>query len=122
MNYQSVQYQGPTAGQPGRIYNWSLNIQHEIKNFLIDVAYQGNRGTRLNSTIDLNQLPTSLLSRFDPIGAYRFAGRRRGWLHGALRQLPGQPERRPVAASVSAVPLGIQPLCRLRQELVIRRR
>ncbi|MBL0159510.1 MAG: TonB-dependent receptor [Bryobacterales bacterium] len=63
VNYQSVQYQGPTAGQPGRIYNWSLNIQHEIKNFLIDVAYQGNRGTRLNSTIDLNQLPTSLLSR-----------------------------------------------------------
>ncbi len=63
VNYQSVQYQGPTAGQPGRIYNWSANLQHEIKNFLIDIAYQGNRGTRLNSTIDLNQLPTSLLSR-----------------------------------------------------------
>ncbi|MBL8221625.1 MAG: hypothetical protein JNL62_20490, partial [Bryobacterales bacterium] len=28
-----------------------------------DIAYQGNRGTRLNSTMDLNQLPTSLLSR-----------------------------------------------------------
>ncbi len=58
-----MQYQGPTAGQPGRIYNWSFNIQHEINNFLLDVAYQGNRGTRLNSTIDLNQLPTSALSR-----------------------------------------------------------
>jgi hypothetical protein len=63
VNYQSVQYQGPTAGQPGRIFNWSLDIQHEIKNFLIDIAYQGNRGTRLNSTVDLNQLPSSLLSR-----------------------------------------------------------
>lgn len=62
VNYQSVQYQGPTAGQPGRINNWSINLQHEIKGFLIDVAYQGNRGRRLNSTMDLNQLPTSLLN------------------------------------------------------------
>lgn len=63
VNYQSVQYQGPTAGQPGRIRNWSFNIQHEVKNFLIDVAYQGNRGSRLNSTVDLNQLPPSALNR-----------------------------------------------------------
>ncbi len=62
-NYLGVQTQGPTAGQPGRIYNWSFNIQHEVRNFLIDVAYQGNRGRRLNSTIDLNQLPTSLLNQ-----------------------------------------------------------
>jgi hypothetical protein len=61
MNYQNVAYQTPTYGQPGRIRNWSLNIQHEIKNWLIDVAYQGNRGTRLNSTSQLNQLPTSYL-------------------------------------------------------------
>jgi hypothetical protein len=63
VNFQNVQYQGPTAGQPGRIYNWSFNIQHEIKNFLVEIGYQGNRGTRLNSTVDLNQLPPSLLSR-----------------------------------------------------------
>lgn len=63
VNFQSVQYQGPTAGQAARIYNWSFNIQHEYKNWLFDIAYQGNRGTRLNSTIDLNQLPTSLLNR-----------------------------------------------------------
>jgi hypothetical protein len=62
VNFQSVQYQGPTAGQPGRIQNWSFNIQHEVKGFLIDIAYQGNRGRRLNSTMDLNQLPTSMLS------------------------------------------------------------
>ncbi len=63
VNFQSVQYQGPTAGQPARIYNWSIDLQHEIKNFLIDIAYQGNRGTRLNSTVDLNQLPASVLGR-----------------------------------------------------------
>jgi hypothetical protein len=63
VNFQSVQHQGPTAGQPGRIYNWSVNIQHEFKNWLFDVAYQGNRGTRLNSTADLNQLPFAQLSR-----------------------------------------------------------
>lgn len=63
LNFQNVQYQGSTAGQAGRIYNWSLNIQHEFKNWLFDVAYQGNRGTRLNSTMDLNQLPTSLLNQ-----------------------------------------------------------
>ncbi|MBI5085458.1 MAG: TonB-dependent receptor [Acidobacteria bacterium] len=61
LNYQSASYQGPTAGQPGRIKNWSFNVQHEMKNWLVDIAYQGNRGTRLNSTLDLNQLPTSYL-------------------------------------------------------------
>jgi hypothetical protein len=61
VNFQNVQYQGPTAGQPGRIYNWSFNVQQEVANFLFEVGYQGNRGTRLNSTIDLNQLPTSYL-------------------------------------------------------------
>ncbi|MGH9658278.1 MAG: TonB-dependent receptor domain-containing protein, partial [Bryobacteraceae bacterium] len=69
VNFQSVSTQGPRAGQPGRIYNWSVNVQHEIRNFLVDVAYQGNRGTRLNSTIDLNQLPASLLSRGSVLGA-----------------------------------------------------
>jgi hypothetical protein len=61
VNYQNVSYQSPTYGQPGRVKNWSLSIQHEVKNWLIDVAYQGNRGTRLNSTMQLNQLPTSYL-------------------------------------------------------------
>ncbi len=61
VNYQTVSYQGSTAGQPGRIRNWSINIQHEIKNWLFDIAYQGNRGTRLNSTMELNQLPSSYL-------------------------------------------------------------
>lgn len=63
LNFNNVSYFSPTFGTAGRIQNWSLNVQQEIKRFLIDVAYQGNRGTRLASTIDLNQLPTSQLSR-----------------------------------------------------------
>ncbi|MFN7933789.1 MAG: TonB-dependent receptor [Bryobacteraceae bacterium] len=60
-NFQSVDHQGPNAGQPGRVYNWSAGFQHEFRNYLIDLSYQGNRGKRLNSTIDLNQVPTSFL-------------------------------------------------------------
>jgi len=53
---------GPDFGKAPRIYNWSLNIQHEIKNFLIDVAYVGNRGRGLNSTLMANQVDPKYLS------------------------------------------------------------
>ncbi|MFN0169523.1 MAG: TonB-dependent receptor domain-containing protein [Bryobacteraceae bacterium] len=53
---------GPNYGKAPRIYNWSFNIQHEVKNFLIDIAYVGNRGYKLNSTIELNQNPVSRLA------------------------------------------------------------
>jgi hypothetical protein len=62
-NFQSIDYFGPKFGKAPRIYNWSVNIQHEVKKFLLDVGYVGNRGNGLNSTISLNQLPTSALSR-----------------------------------------------------------
>jgi len=57
-----VDVMGNNFGKAPRIYNWSFNIQHEIKNFLVDVAYVGNRGNGLNSTIELNQLPVSALA------------------------------------------------------------
>ncbi len=60
-NGLSVDYMGPTFGKAPRIYNWSVNVQREIGKFLIDVAYTGNRGRRLNSTIDLNQVNPSYL-------------------------------------------------------------
>jgi hypothetical protein len=63
-NLQNIDYFSPdTYGKAPRIYNWSFNIQHEMKGFLIDVAYVGNRGNGLNSTLNINQLPTSELSR-----------------------------------------------------------
>lgn len=53
---------GPDFGKAPRIYNWSVNIQHEIKNFLIDVAYVANRGRGLASTLMANQVDPKYLS------------------------------------------------------------
>lgn len=53
---------GPDFGKAPRIYNWSINVQHEIKNFLIDVAYVANRGYRLASTLLANQVEPGYLS------------------------------------------------------------
>ena len=53
---------GPDFGKAPRIYNWSVNVQHEIKNFLIDIAYVANRGRGLASSIFLNQVDPKYLS------------------------------------------------------------
>jgi len=60
-NGNSVDFLGPTFGNAPRIYNWSFNVEREVAKFLIDVAYVGNRGHRLNSTLDLNQVNPSYL-------------------------------------------------------------
>jgi hypothetical protein len=49
-------------GKAPRIQSWSFNIQHEVGKFLFDIAYVGNRGRGLNSTVLLNQLPVSRLA------------------------------------------------------------
>jgi hypothetical protein len=61
-NGLAVDYLGPNFGKAARVQNWSFNIQREIGKWLLDVAYAGNRGNRLNSTIDLNQVNPSYLS------------------------------------------------------------
>lgn len=53
---------GPDFGKAPRIYNWSVNVQHEIKNFLIDIAYVANRGRGLASTLMANQVDPKYLS------------------------------------------------------------
>ncbi len=60
-NGLSVDYMGPTFGIAPRIYTFSGNIQREVARFLVEVDYQGNRGYRLNSTVDLNQVNPSYL-------------------------------------------------------------
>jgi hypothetical protein len=60
-NGLSVDYLGPTYGKAPRIYNWSFSVQREVKRFLIEVEYSGNRGHGLNSTVDLNQVNPSYL-------------------------------------------------------------
>lgn len=53
---------GADFGKAPRVYNWSLNVQHEVKGFLIDIAYVGNRGRGLASSIFLNQVDPKYLS------------------------------------------------------------
>ena len=61
-NGLAVDYLGPNFGKAPRVYNWSFDVQREVGKWLIDAAYVGNRGHRLNSTIDLNQVNPSNLS------------------------------------------------------------
>ncbi|MEZ5399013.1 MAG: carboxypeptidase regulatory-like domain-containing protein [Bryobacteraceae bacterium] len=61
-NFLDVDYIGPDFGRAPRVYNWSFNIQHEFKNVLFDVAYVGNRGRGLNSTLDANQVSPDQLA------------------------------------------------------------
>ena len=58
----TLDYFGPDFGKAPRIYNWSLNVQHEIKGFLIDLAYVGNRGRNLASSLFINQVDPKYLS------------------------------------------------------------
>lgn len=53
---------GPNFGKAARVYNWSVNVQHEIKSFLIDIAYVANRGHRLASSLFINQVDPKYLS------------------------------------------------------------
>ena len=95
-NFNSTIRIGPNYGKAPRVYNWSFTIQHEIKNTLLEVAYVGNRSHGLNSTLELNQLPTSYLSLGTLLGknildpqvvalGYKepFAGFAAGWRGGA---------------------------------------
>lgn len=58
----TIDYFSPDFGKAPRIYNWSLNIQHEIKGFLLDIAYVGNRGRGLASSLFINQVDPKYLS------------------------------------------------------------
>lgn len=61
-NNQNVDYLGPNFGRAPRNQNWSVNLQHTVKDFLIDLAYAGNRGTGLNSTMPFNQVDPKYLT------------------------------------------------------------
>src|SRR5690606_20958863 len=41
---------------------WSFGIQQQISEFILDVSYVGNRGTRLGVDRDLNETPAQYLS------------------------------------------------------------
>ena len=60
-NGLAVDYLGPNFGKGPRLYNWSFEVEREVSKWLIDAAYYGQRGSGLNSTVDLNQVNPSYL-------------------------------------------------------------
>jgi hypothetical protein len=61
-NGRDVDYLGPNFGKAPRYQNWSINLQRTFGKFLVDLAYVGNRGTRLSSSIPINQVDPKHLS------------------------------------------------------------
>jgi hypothetical protein len=62
-NGQTVLALSKEDGLAGRIQNWSFNVQHELPaGFLIDIAYVGTKGSRLNNYVAMNQVDPKYLS------------------------------------------------------------
>jgi hypothetical protein len=62
LNGTAATTMGDTYAKAPRVYTWSASLQHEIRGFLIELGYVGNRGNGLNSTLQLNQLPFGKLA------------------------------------------------------------
>ncbi len=62
-NGQTVLVLSKEDGLAGRIQNWQVNVQRELPMaFLLDVAYLGSKGSRLNSYVPYNQVDPKYLS------------------------------------------------------------
>jgi hypothetical protein len=95
----------PNYGISGYVQSWNFNIQKELpKRILVEVGYVANKGTGLKNgkLAAVNQLPTSVLSKYGPYLnsavtsaadaakygiAYPYAGFK-GTVAGALRPYP----------------------------------
>ncbi len=62
-NGQTVLVVSKEDGLAGRIQNWQFNVQRELPwAFLLDAAYIGSKGTRLNNYVPYNQVDPKYLS------------------------------------------------------------
>ncbi len=55
------------AGRPGRMFQWSISVQHEItRDLVVELAYVGNRGAwwEANALIDVNALTAERTAEF----------------------------------------------------------
>jgi hypothetical protein len=52
-----------TARRTGYMQRWSFNVQRQLRrNWLVEVGYTGNRGTRIGSPREMNAVPAQYLS------------------------------------------------------------
>src|ERR1035438_4421792 len=50
--YVPGSYIAPTAGRPATVYNWNLEVQHQLANdLLLTIGYVGNHATDLQSNL-----------------------------------------------------------------------
>ena len=69
-NLQGIGYIAPDSNRTGYAQNYNLGVQYELPaNFVLEVGYIGNKGTRLeaNGLDNLNQLPVSALRLGDDL-------------------------------------------------------
>ncbi|MFN0088402.1 MAG: carboxypeptidase regulatory-like domain-containing protein [Blastocatellia bacterium] len=67
-NNQNIGYIAPDSNRVGYVQNFNLGVQYQLPaNFVLEVGYLGNKGTRLESDglDNLNQLPVSALQHGD---------------------------------------------------------
>ena len=74
-NFNASQTTQPNANRPGYTQNWNFTIQYLLpKEIVTEVAYVGNKGTRLYGFNALDTLPSSLLrlgdTLTDPVSAH----------------------------------------------------
>ena len=67
--YVPGSYITPTAGRPATVYNWTLEIQHQLaEDLLLTVGYIGNHSTDLESNLlNPNNMPKSYFSLGDAL-------------------------------------------------------
>ncbi len=69
-NNQGIGYIAPDSNRVGYVQNFNLGVQYQLPaNFVLEVGYLGNKGTRLESDglDNLNQLPLSALQYGDKL-------------------------------------------------------
>ena len=67
-NFNASTTTAPDANRPGYVQNWNFSIQYALpKETVLEVAYVGNKGTRVYGFNQMNVLPAKLLSMGDTL-------------------------------------------------------
>ena len=67
-NFNASTTTAPDANRPGYVQNWNFSIQYELpKQTVLEVAYVGNKGTRVWGFNHMDTLPAKLLSMGDTL-------------------------------------------------------
>ena len=98
-NFNASTTTAPDANRPGYVQNWNFSVQYELpKQTVLEVAYVGNKGTRVWGFNSLDVLPGSLLSKGDYLRDLVSA-------HPSVSPYPGFPTDNSVAQALLPYPM-----------------